>query len=177
MEKKIYLEDINIKNNLKKYVCSFCGFRTHKKYNLDRHKTNKHRNEKLETSYMQGNSHQNPLVTQIQYPQNKVNELQGGNSSQNTFLKNQVTQTEQTFPFSQRSRLDNDDKSKENRQDVVNELKESITNMCISLEKIVKLRKQYLKTLEKIDDEIKRKEKRDVFNKYMKKMYLDIFES
>ena len=73
------------------------------------------------------------------------------------FLKNHATQTEQTFPFRQRSRLDSDDKSKENRQDVVNELKESITNMCISLEKIVKLRKQYLQTLEKIDDEIKQK--------------------
>ena len=29
--------------NNKKYVCSFCGFRTHKKYNLDVHKKNKHR--------------------------------------------------------------------------------------------------------------------------------------
>ena len=134
----------------------------------------KHKNEKLITSYIEGNSHQNPLVAQIQYLQNQVNELQDGNSSQNTFLKNRATQTEQTFPFRQRSRLDSDDKSKENLQDVVNKLMDSITNMRISFEKIVKLRKQYFKALEKIDDEIERKEKRDVFNKYIKKIYLEI---
>jgi hypothetical protein len=89
-------------------------------------------------------------------------------------LKNQATQTEQTFPFRQRSRLDSDDKSKENSQDVVNKLKDSITNMRISFEKIVKLRKQNFKALEKINDEIERKEKRDVFNKYLKKIYLEI---
>ena len=36
------LEQFNNKNNFKRYVCSFCGFRTHKKYNLDVHKKNKH---------------------------------------------------------------------------------------------------------------------------------------
>ena len=165
----IHLGDINIKNDLKKYICSFCVFRTHQKYNLDKHKTNKHSDKKLKTDTVQGSSHQNPLATQIQYLQNKVNEIQGGNSSQNsTFLKNQATQTEQT------SRLDSDDKSKENLQDVVNKLMDSITNMRISFEKIVKLRKQYFKALEKIDDEIERKEKRDVFNKYIKKIYLEI---
>ena len=46
--------------NNKKYICSFCGFRTHKKYNLDMHKKNKHWNtnyqqndSQLKTSYMQ----------------------------------------------------------------------------------------------------------------------------
>merc|ERR1712074_404706 len=29
------LEQFNNKNNFKRYVCLFCGFRTHKKYNLD----------------------------------------------------------------------------------------------------------------------------------------------
>ena len=42
------LEDFNIKHLLKKHVCPFCDFRTHKKYNLDVHKTNKHGNKNLD---------------------------------------------------------------------------------------------------------------------------------
>ena len=181
------LEDFNINNNLKKHICSFCGFRTHKKYNLDRHNINKHRNEKLKTSYMQSNSHQNPLVAQNQYLQNKVNELQDGNRFQNTFSKNQATQTEQTLTFRPRSRLDNDDKSNENLQDfllesdseesdinVAHELEDSITNMDIYFTNIVSERKRYLKTLEKYDNEIERKEKRDIFNKYIKERFLEV---
>ena len=41
------LEDFNNKHLSKKHVCPFCDFRTHKKYNLDVHKINKHRNEIL----------------------------------------------------------------------------------------------------------------------------------
>ena len=142
------LEDFNINNNLKKHICSFCGFRTHKKYNLDRHNINKHRNEKLKTSYMQSNSHQNPLVAQNQYLQNKVNELQDGNMFQNTFSKNQATQTKQTLTFRPRSRLDNDDKSNENPQDVANKLKDIITNLCITFKNIVMMMKLNVKKKE-----------------------------
>ena len=41
------LDDFNIKYLLKKHVCPFLNFQTHKKYNLNVHKTNKHRNEIL----------------------------------------------------------------------------------------------------------------------------------
>ena len=158
------LEDFNINNNLKKHICSFCGFRTHKKYNLDRHNINKHRNEKLKTSYMQSNSHQNPLVAQNQYLQNKVNELQGGNRFQNTFLRNQAMQTEQTIPSRKRSRLDIDDKSNEYPHDVVHKLQDIITDIHITFINIVKLRKQFMKALEKYDD----KDKYDILKKYKK---------
>ena len=101
------LEDFNIKYDLKKHVCPFCDFRTHKKYNLEVHKTNKHQNSnqlhrpwdqiiqtqrqnpslpnhsQLKTSHLESNPHQNSLEAQNQYLQNKVNELQGGNSFHN----------------------------------------------------------------------------------------------
>ena len=165
------------------HYCSYCDYQSDRRWDVSRHEAKKHQNQniqnnqvqqpldpQLKTSHMQNNSQQNSLVVQNQYLQNKVIELQ-------SLLRNQNIQTNQTFSPRKRSRIDSDDKSKKNRQDVVNELKESITNMCISVGKIEKLRKQYLKKLEKIDNEVKRKEKRDVFNKYMKKMYLDIFES
>ena len=38
-----YSNDIlRVSHNDKKYFCSFCNFRTHKKYNLEVHKKNKH---------------------------------------------------------------------------------------------------------------------------------------
>ena len=136
---------------------------------------------------MQSNSHQNPLVAQYRYLQNKVNELQDGNRFQNTFSKNQATQTKQTLIFRPRSRLDNDDKSNENLQDfllesdseesdinVAHELGDSITNMDIYFTNIVSEGKRYLKTLEKYDNEIERKEKRDIFNKYIKERFLEV---
>ena len=86
------LEDFNIKYDSKKYVCSFCGFRTHKKYNLDVNKTNKHRNEILHhpvhvhqalhpvhaehPQIPMHSNHSQGYVAENQYLQNKVNELQ-----------------------------------------------------------------------------------------------------
>ena len=47
--KKIYKMTMNyskdgfrVSHHEQKYLCSFCNFRTHKKYNLDMHKKNKH---------------------------------------------------------------------------------------------------------------------------------------
>ena len=52
-------EDFKVKYDLKKHICPFCDFRTHRKYNLDMHKSNKHRNEIL---------HHPPKVEVEKYP-------------------------------------------------------------------------------------------------------------
>ena len=157
--------------------CSYCNYESHHKWVVRRHMEIKHQNQniqnnqlqqplgpQLKTSYMQSNSHQNPLVTQNQYLQNKVNELQGGNKFQNTFLRNQAMQTEQTFPFRKRSRLDNDDKSNEYPHDVAYKLEDIITDIHIKFKNLVKLRKQFLKALEKYEG----RDKKDILKKYMK---------
>ena len=157
--------------------CSYCNYESRHKWVVRRHMEIKHQNQnirnnqvqhpletELKTSYMQSNSHQNPMVAQNQYLQNKVNELQGGNRFQNTFLRNQAMQTEQTIPSRKRSRLDNDDKSNEYPHDVVHKLKDIITDSHITFIKIVKLRKQFMKALDKYDD----KDKNDILKKYKK---------
>ena len=35
-------DGFRVSHHEQKYLCSFCNFRTHKKYNLDMHKKNKH---------------------------------------------------------------------------------------------------------------------------------------
>ena len=103
-------------------------------------------------------------MAQNQYLQNKGNESQGGNRFQNTFLRNQAMQTEQTIPSRKRSRLDNDDKSTEYPHDVAHKLKDIITDIHNTFINIVKLRKQFMKALEKYDD----KDKNDILKKYKK---------
>jgi hypothetical protein len=58
------MDDPNIKIVYKKHVCPFCEFRTHKKYNLDMHKRNKHKNEILDV-----HSHRYDGQAQVVYQQ------------------------------------------------------------------------------------------------------------
>jgi hypothetical protein len=131
---------------------------------------------------LESNPHQNSLLAQNQYLQNKVNELQGGNSFHNNLLRNQAVQTEQTFPVRKRFRSGNDDEpetdentpgflsesdSEESDINVAHELEDIITDIEISFANIVMLRKQYLKALEKYD-EIEDEDKSDIFKKYIK---------
>ena len=112
---------------------------------------------------MESNPHQNSLVAQNQYLQNKVNELQGGNSFHNNLLRNQAVQTEQTFPVRKTFRLVNDDEpetlsdametdentqgflsesdSEESDINVAHKLEDIITDIEISFANIVRLRK------------------------------------
>ena len=169
------LNEFSIKNYIKKYICSFCGFRTHKKYNLDRHKTAKHKNEASKASYKGSNSLENLLLAHIQKIENMMNVLQDEEK-----IRNIITEVKQAF--TERSRLDKVDKSNanvdefsENSQYIANKLINIIT-IRKSFEKIVKLRKEYIKTLDKIDDEVEREEKRIIFNKHVKEDWGNIIK-
>ena len=109
---------------------------------------------------MQINSHKNVLVTQNQYLQNKVNELQ-------SLLRSQNVQARQTFPSRKRFRSNDEDEpetmdtnehpkdflsesdSEESDTDVANEVEDSITDFDISLTNTDRPRNRYLKALEK----------------------------
>ena len=128
----------------------------------------------LKTSYMQINPEQNSLVVQNQYLQNKNIELQ-------SLLRNQNIQTNQTFSPRKRFRSDNDNESEilpdsmdtdehpqdflsesdseESDTDAAHELEDSISDLDINYTETLRLRKRYLKALEKyneIEDEDKR---------------------
>ena len=59
------LEDFNIKHLLKKHVCPFCNFRTHKNNNHDVNKTKKHGNKNLDQDH--------GLIQSLSQPQCKNN--------------------------------------------------------------------------------------------------------
>ena len=196
--------------------CPYCDYESTHKWVVKRHIENKHENQQnepqLKTSYMQGypqeqpvyhgqvahqqpvhhdqvvhppntqiNPQQNALVTRNQYLQNKVIELQ-------SLLRNQNVQTDQTFPFRKRFKL-NDENESETLSDVMgtdkhsqdflsesdseesdtnvgHEFEDIITDIYISYTNILGLRKKYLKVLEKYN-EIEDEDKRDIFKKYI----------
>lgn len=117
-------------------------------------------------------SHQNALVTQNQYLQNKVNELQSllriqnvqtGETSRKRFRSNSEDETMDTDGEDFLSESD----SEESDTDVAHELEDSITDLDINLTSTRKIRKRFLKSLEKYD-EIPNEDKRDIFKKYVK---------
>jgi hypothetical protein len=76
--------DFHIKYVCKKHVCPFCNFRTHKKYNLDTHKRNKHKDKILDQGHTSKHDFphgqvSNNLQAQVQYQQLwNEEQVQGG---------------------------------------------------------------------------------------------------
>ena len=87
------------------HKCKYCDYQSPYRPNLRRHEKNKHGShyQPDHSPHTQINSHQNALVTQNIYLQNKVNELQ-------SLLRNQNVQVDQTFSMDTES-VDLDTKS------------------------------------------------------------------
>ena len=72
------LDDFNIKYVYKKHVCPFCNFRTHKKYNLDIHKRNKHKDKILDQGHTSKQDFPHGQVTNNLQYQQPEEQVQGG---------------------------------------------------------------------------------------------------